>query len=86
MAGSICEDFAFEVSAPDFALAVLKGLSHVAPHAHSLTLKNVDFSRDAQVAAYRLQTTPPALCPSKKSGAAGSRFRASVTTVCRSAT
>jgi alpha-beta hydrolase superfamily lysophospholipase len=51
VAGFICEDFAFEVPAPDFALAVLKGLSHVAPHAHSLTLKNVDFSRDAQVVA-----------------------------------
>jgi alpha-beta hydrolase superfamily lysophospholipase len=51
VAGLVCEDFAFEVPAPDFALAVLKGLSHVAPHAHSLTLKNADFSRDAQVVA-----------------------------------
>jgi alpha-beta hydrolase superfamily lysophospholipase len=49
VAGLVCEDFAFEVPAPDFALAVLKGLSHVAPHAHSLTLKNADFSRDAKV-------------------------------------
>jgi acylglycerol lipase len=51
VAGFICEDLAFEVPAPDFALAVLKGLSHIAPHAHSLTLKNGDFSRDAQVVA-----------------------------------
>ena len=45
----ICEDFAFRVPAPDFALAVLKGLSHVAPHAHVLRLKNEDFSRDPEV-------------------------------------
>lgn len=51
VAGFICEDFAFEVPAPDFALAVLKGLSHIAPHAHSLTLKNADFSRDPEVVA-----------------------------------
>jgi acylglycerol lipase len=49
IAGLICEDFAFEVPAPDFALAVLKGLSHVTPHAHSLTLKNAEFSRDTKV-------------------------------------
>ena len=36
LAGFICESFAFRVYAPDFALAVLKGLSHVAPHAHVL--------------------------------------------------
>ncbi len=51
IAGLICEDFAFEVPAPDFALAVLKGLSHVAPHASSLSLKNEDFSRDPDVVA-----------------------------------
>ncbi len=44
--GLICEDFAFQVPAPDFALAVLKGLSHVAPHAHVFKLNNRDFSRD----------------------------------------
>jgi alpha-beta hydrolase superfamily lysophospholipase len=37
------------VPAPDFALAVLKGLGHVAPHAHVLRLKNEDFSRDPEV-------------------------------------
>ena len=46
LAGLICESFAFQVYAPDFALAVLKGLSHIAPHAHVLDLKNKDFTRD----------------------------------------
>ena len=49
LAGLICEDFAFQVPAPDFALAVLKGLSYVAPHAHVVRLKNEDFSRDPEV-------------------------------------
>ena len=49
LAGLICESFAHQVPAPDFALAVLKGLSHVAPHAHVLQLKNEDFSRDPAV-------------------------------------
>jgi len=44
--GLICESFAFQVPAPDFALAVLKGLSHISPHAHVLKLNNEDFSRD----------------------------------------
>src|SRR4051812_17477645 len=51
LAGLVCESFAFQVPAPDFALAVLKGLSHLAPHAHVLRLKNEDFSRDAAVVA-----------------------------------
>ena len=49
LAGLICESFAHELPAPDFALAVFKGLSHVAPHAHILRLKNEDFSRDPAV-------------------------------------
>lgn len=49
LAGLICESFAFRVYAPDFALAVLKGLSHVVPRAHVLHLKNEDFSRDPNV-------------------------------------
>jgi alpha-beta hydrolase superfamily lysophospholipase len=49
MAGLICESFAFRVPAPDFALAVFKGLAYVAPHAHVLHLKNEDFSRDPAV-------------------------------------
>src|SRR3954466_3364735 len=51
LAGLICESFAFQVPAPDFALTVLKGLSHLAPHAHVLRLKNEDFSRDASAVA-----------------------------------
>jgi acylglycerol lipase len=46
LAGLICESFAYQVPAPDFALAVVKGLAHLAPHAHVLHLKNEDFSRD----------------------------------------
>jgi alpha-beta hydrolase superfamily lysophospholipase len=50
--GLICEDFAYQIPAPDFALAVIKGLSYVAPHFHALKLKNELFSRDpAAVAA-----------------------------------
>jgi alpha-beta hydrolase superfamily lysophospholipase len=46
LAGLICESFAFQVAAPDFALAVVKGISHLAPHVHVLKLKNEQFSRD----------------------------------------
>jgi acylglycerol lipase len=46
LAGLICESFAYQVPAPAFVLAVLKGLSHLAPHAHVLKLENGDFSRD----------------------------------------
>ncbi len=46
LTGFICESFAHEIPAPDFALAVFKGISHVAPHAHILHLKNKIFSRD----------------------------------------
>jgi alpha-beta hydrolase superfamily lysophospholipase len=51
IAGLICESFAFQVYAPDFALAVLKGFSHLAPHAHVLHLPNKGFSRDPKVVA-----------------------------------
>ena len=51
IAGLICESFAHQLPAPDFALAVLKGLSHVAPHVHVLKLKNEWFSRDPKVVA-----------------------------------
>ncbi len=47
LAGLVCESFAFQVPAPDFALAAIKGISHLAPHAHVLKLHNEDFSRDA---------------------------------------
>ena len=49
LAGLISESFAFELPAPGFALAALKGLSHLAPHLRVLKLKNEDFSRDPQV-------------------------------------
>lgn len=49
IAGLVCESFAFQVPAPDFALAAIKGLSHLAPHAHVLRLKIDDFSRDPNV-------------------------------------
>ena len=48
LAGFICESFAFQVPAPGFALAAIKGLSHIAPRLPALTLKNEDFSRDPQ--------------------------------------
>jgi acylglycerol lipase len=46
LAGFICESFAFQVPAPGFALAAIKGLSHLAPRLPVLKLKNEDFSRD----------------------------------------
>jgi alpha-beta hydrolase superfamily lysophospholipase len=49
LAGLICESFAHEVPAPGVALAALKGLSRIAPHAHVFKLKNEDFSRDPKV-------------------------------------
>jgi alpha-beta hydrolase superfamily lysophospholipase len=49
LAGLICESFAFKIPAPDFALAVFKGLAHIAPHARILHLKNEDFSRDPAI-------------------------------------
>jgi acylglycerol lipase len=57
LAGLICESFAFQVPAPDFALAVFKGLSHIAPHVHVLHLKNEDFSRDPEVVS-RMNADP----------------------------
>lgn len=49
LAGLICESFAYHLPAPDFALAVLKVLSYLAPHMRVLRLKNADFSRDPAV-------------------------------------
>jgi acylglycerol lipase len=48
IAGLICEDFAFRVFAPDIALKLIEGASHIAPHAHVLKLKMEDFSRDPE--------------------------------------
>lgn len=52
LSGLICESFAFKVPAPDFALAVLKGVSHIAPHFHTVKLKNEDFSRNPEAVAF----------------------------------
>ena len=51
IAGLICEDFAYQTPASDLAVSIVKGVSHVAPHAHVLKLKNEDFSRDPAVVA-----------------------------------
>ncbi|MBI1212203.1 MAG: alpha/beta fold hydrolase [Alphaproteobacteria bacterium] len=48
LAGFICEDFAFMVPAPDFALTVIKWLSAIAPRLPILKLKNEDFTRDPE--------------------------------------
>jgi alpha-beta hydrolase superfamily lysophospholipase len=48
LTGFICESFAFQVPAPGFALAAIKGVSHLAPRLPVLKLKNEDFSRDAK--------------------------------------
>jgi acylglycerol lipase len=50
--GLICESFAFKVPAPGAVLAILKGISRIAPHLGVFKLNNKDFSRDpAAVAA-----------------------------------
>jgi acylglycerol lipase len=51
LAGLICESFAFKVPAPDFALAIIKGLSRIAPRLPVLKLKNKDFTRDPKALA-----------------------------------
>jgi acylglycerol lipase len=54
IAGFVCEDFAHALPPPHVALLLLKGVSHLAPHAHLLNLKDEDFSRDpAFVAAMK---------------------------------
>ena len=57
LAGLICESFAFKVPAPDFALAIIKGLSYIAPRLPVLKLKNKDFSRDP-IAVQELNRDP----------------------------
>lgn len=49
LAGLVSESFAHELPAPDFVLAVFKGLGTIAPHLHLLQLKNDKFSRDPKV-------------------------------------
>jgi alpha-beta hydrolase superfamily lysophospholipase len=55
--GLVTESFAFEVSAPEFALSVLKGIGRLAPHAHVLPLKDEQFSRDTQF-VQRMKSDP----------------------------
>ena len=57
LAGLICESFAFQTPAPDVALSILKGLSHIAPHLHVIKLKNADFTRDPK-ALERMNADP----------------------------
>ncbi len=57
LAGFICESFAFQVPAPGFALAAIKGISHFAPHLGVLTLHMKDFTRDP-VALAALEADP----------------------------
>ena len=57
LAGFICESFAFRVYAPRPALALIKGLSRIAPGLPVLRLKNEDFSRDRKMVA-RLNADP----------------------------
>lgn len=51
LSGLVCESFAFQVPAPEIALTLLRGLSHLLPHAHVLRLHNEDFSRDPGIVA-----------------------------------
>lgn len=57
LAGFICESFAFQVPAPPFVLAIVKGLSKLAPKLPVLKLKNEDFSRDPE-AVRKLNADP----------------------------
>ncbi|WP_221391038.1 alpha/beta hydrolase [Dyadobacter sp. NIV53] len=47
--GLISESFAFQLPAPDFALASIKFLSFIIPHTRLVRLKNEDFSRDKTI-------------------------------------
>ena len=44
--GLISESFAFRIPAPGFALAAMKLLARIVPHARLVKLNNADFSRD----------------------------------------
>ena len=46
--GLICESFAFRVFAPNFALKLLEGASHIVPHTHVLRLKMENSPRDPE--------------------------------------
>ncbi|OOQ56781.1 alpha/beta hydrolase [Mucilaginibacter pedocola] len=55
--GLICASFAFRIPAPAFAVAFIKLLSYIIPHAKLVKLKNEDFSRD-QAVTDRLNNDP----------------------------
>ena len=55
--GLISESFAHELPAPEFVLALFKGLGHVVPHTHLLHLPNERFSRDPE-AVERMDSDP----------------------------
>jgi acylglycerol lipase len=55
--GLICESFAFRVYAPNAALKLLEGASHIIPHVHVLKLPMEAFSRDPEWVA-QLQADP----------------------------
>jgi acylglycerol lipase len=57
LTGLICESTASELPAPDAALAIIRGLSHLLPHQHTLRLNNADFSRDRE-AVTRMDEDP----------------------------
>lgn len=57
IAGLVCESFAFKVPAPDAVLAIIKGLSRIAPRLPVLKLRNEDFSRDP-IAVRMLNSDP----------------------------
>jgi len=48
IAGFICESFAFQVPAPKFVLAIIRGLSRIVPKLPVLKLRNEDFSRSSE--------------------------------------
>lgn len=75
LAGLICESFAFKVPAPEFALSILKGVAHVAPHVHVLKLKNEDFTRD-RAAVERMNIDPLIMGESQPSQTVAAMVRA----------
>jgi acylglycerol lipase len=60
----VCESFAHELPAPDFALSVFKGLGYVTPHLHLLHLPNERFSRDP--AAVEVMNNDPLIANEKQ--------------------
>ena len=55
--GFVCESFALRVPAPRLALAFIKLLGYIIPHAELVKLHNEDFSRDRSV-VYRMNQDP----------------------------